>query len=101
MPRLTCLVPIPRSNVQAFPGNKFRSGLGVGMSRETKKCPQFIYKPGVGLVQVGCCVLPVPIPPPPVINGYNGGIPGGSGIDLIFGGDPSGSGAGIIYGGIP
>ena len=57
MPLLTCLGPLLRSNVQAFPGNKFRSGLGTGMSKETKKSPRFVYKPGIGLVQIGCCDL--------------------------------------------
>lgn len=64
-PLRTCLGALRQSNVQAFPGNKFRSGLGIGMSKETKKTPQFIYKPGVGLVQIGCCELP-PLPPPSI-----------------------------------
>lgn len=104
-PLRTCLGPLRLNNNQAFPGNRFRSGLGVGMSKETKKLPQFVYRPGVGLVQVGCCELPVPVPAPPpppvVINTYDGGSPGGSGAGIIFGGVPSGSGAGIVNGGIP
>jgi hypothetical protein len=100
-PLRTCLGPLRLSNIQAFPGNRFRSGLGVGMSKETKKLPQFVYKPGVGLIQVGCCEPPAPPPPPVVINTYDGGSPGGSGAGIIFGGVPSGSGAGIVNGGIP
>jgi hypothetical protein len=70
------------------------------MSKSTKKSPQFVYRPGVGLVQVACCELPIFVPAPPV-NAYDGGSPAGSGVGIISGGIPSGSGAGIINGGIP
>jgi hypothetical protein len=50
-----CQRPFPRSNVQAFPNNLFRSQLGIGLSPEVKKGPQFKFVPGVGVVQVNCC----------------------------------------------
>lgn len=101
-PLRMCNGQIQKSNVQVFPGNLFRSGLGVGMSPAIKKTPQMVYRPGVGLVQVMCCIIPTYVPPPPVVFSIvDGGNPSGSGPNIYDGGTPSGSGALIIDGGNP
>lgn len=55
VPPRTCQSPIPPSNVQAFPGTLYRSGLGVGMSPAIKKTPFTVYRPAIGSVKVKCC----------------------------------------------
>ena len=55
-PFRTCGGQTPNSNVQAIPTNLYRAGLGVGMSPSVKKCPVRAYRPGVGHVQIRCCV---------------------------------------------
>jgi hypothetical protein len=33
----------------------YRARLGVGQSKETKKTPGFVFRPGVGVIQGDCC----------------------------------------------
>ena len=80
-PFKTCPTPYPKSNTQAFPGNLFRSRLGVGMSPEVKKSPQFRFVPGVGLTQIQCCFINIPT--------IDGGNPFATGPLIFDGGSPS------------
>lgn len=42
----------------------YRARLGVGQSKETKKAPGFVFRPGVGQIQIACCYNPKrPVPP--------------------------------------
>ena len=69
------------------------------MSPEVKKTPQMIYRPGIGLVPVLCCIIPTYVPPPPIVYSIiDGGDPSGSGSHIYDGGSPSGSGALIVDG---
>jgi len=83
--------PIPRSNIQAFPGNKFRSGLGTSLSPSVKKGPVVVYRPAVGSVKVRCCKLPVQL----IISFLDGGNPAGSGSITYDGGTPSTNGENV------
>jgi hypothetical protein len=93
-PLRTCNGPIPNSNKQAVPSNLYRSGLGVGISRELKKSPPVIYRPGVGYQKPKCCIVPVITR---LRTGFDGGSPAASGL-LINDGNGSAS---IIDGGKP
>jgi hypothetical protein len=92
-PLRTCNGQIPGSNTQAIPNNLYRSGLGVGISRELKKCPSVIYRPGVGYQKPVCCIIAIP----KLRITFDGGSPAASGPKII---DGNGS-ALIIDGGKP
>jgi hypothetical protein len=80
MLRITCLSK--NSNIQAFPNNRFRSGLGVGISRELKRGPVSVYRPGVGLISMNCCVDAIP----PLK--FDAGTPSSSGSTVLNGRGP-------------
>ena len=65
------------------------------MSRELKKSPSVIYRPGVGYQQPTCCIIPIHVIP--LRNTLDGGSPFASGLKII---DGNGS-AVIIDGGKP
>ena len=68
------------------------------MSPSIKKTPQMVYRAGVGLVQVACCIIPVA----PIVYGtVSGGNPSGSGSNTLNGGTPASSGALNVDGGKP
>ena len=94
LPPRNCRGPILPSNVQAFPGNLYRSGLGVGISSSIKKCPQVIYRPGIGYQQPACCIVTIPVR---LRNIFDGGTPFVPGTIIIDGN----GGAAIIDGGKP
>ena len=83
--------------IRAFPDNIYRAKLGIGLSPEVKKTPRMTYRPGVGLVPIGCCEPPYV--PPPIV--FDGGSPAMSGPLVLDGGNPSGSGAIHYDGGNP
>lgn len=83
-PVRTCNSPTLVSTITAFPGNLYRSGLGVGMSPSIKKSIQMIYRPGVGHQQTICCIK-APFVPPLVFQVLDGGTPRGSGPVIIDG----------------
>ena len=58
-PWMTCKGASPISKNQVIAGNIFRAKLGIGLSLEEKKGPQFKFVPGVGLVQIACCQVPI------------------------------------------
>jgi hypothetical protein len=94
-PLRTCNGPIPKSTKQVIPNNLYRSGLGVAISPEVKKCPAVIYRPGVGYQQPRCCLKPVKTITLRIL--IAGGTPFASGLKII---DGNGS-AVIIDGGKP
>ena len=53
------------------------------MSRELKRCPPVVYRPGVGYQKPNCCSNS-PIPPLPR-NTLDGGSPFSSGLKIIDG----------------
>jgi hypothetical protein len=76
-----------------LPANLYRANLGSGISRELKKCPPVVYRPGVGYQKPTCCVIPIPT----LRTTLDGGSPAASGSKII---DGNGS-ASIIDGGKP
>jgi len=84
---------MPSNNKQVVPGNLYRAKLGISISRELKKSPPVVYRPGVGYQKPTCCV----IPPPIIRTTIDGGSPYASGLKIIDGN----GGASIIDGGKP
>ena len=82
-PAITCNSPARISSISAFPGNLYRSGLGVGMSPSIKKGPQMIYRPAVGHQQAVCCIKKPVVAALVII--LDGGTPSVSGQIIIDG----------------
>lgn len=98
-PFRTCRGQIPNSNVQAIPKNLYRAGLGVGMSPSVKKSPVRGYRPGVGHVQIQCCVPSSSSPPSRAI--IDGGSVFTQTFPIVDGGNVIASGPIILQGGFP
>lgn len=94
-PFKTCGGQTPNSNVQAIPKNLYRAGLGVGMSPSVKKSPRMGYRPGIGHVQIQCCV---PAPSRAIIDG---GSVFTQTFPIVDGGNVIASGPIILQGGFP
>ena len=75
-----------QSNIQALSMNLFRAKLGIGLSPEQKKGPQFRFIPGVGLVQI---VVEQTILPPILSVNFDGGNPFLTAVETIDGGGPT------------